>query len=434
MIASTAGATGTAVRFGAGAERLVLQSGYAITGIVQGGTAAGDVTTLELGAGTSGGFTGVGGGNGGIAGAFTFQAITALDIDAGASWSFSGTESVASLQVGGTATVGGKLTVATLANDVGGLQVGANATLELGSATGNGNTITLSSGSTLKIDQAALFGTGQATSGYSGDVIAGFVQGEFIDLADINNATAVLQSYNATTHVAQITDGTRTADLTFAAGTLGLPAAFTLQSDGGAGTLLESVACYCTGTLIATPAGEVPVETLGIGDTVLTADGRAVPVRWIGRRSYAGRFLAGRRHLLPIRIAAGALGEGLPRRDLLISPKHAMLLDGMLVPAEVLVNGQGITQVTAMDRVDYVHVELDQHEAILAEGAASETFADDDSRMLFHNAQEYASLYPVLMAGYLPQPVWCAPRVEHGHRVERLRRRLAGLGRRQDAA
>ena len=422
-IASTAGATGTAVRFGSGAERLVLQSGYAVTGIVQGGTGAADVTTLELASGTGGAFTGLGGGNGGITGKFTFQNIGALDLDSGSTWSFSGAESVAGLQVGGTAAIAGKLTVASLANDGGSLKIAAGATLEIGAAAGSGNTISMVSGATLEIDHAASFGTGQGTAAYAGDMIAGFGTGSFIDLNDIAFASAAIGPYNATTNVVQVSDGTHVADLTFAFGTPGLPSALSLHADGNGGTLLESVACYCAGTLIAAPAGEVPVEQLRIGDMILTADGRAVPIRWIGRRSYAGRLLAGRKHLLPIRIHAGALGDGLPRRDLLISPSHAMVLDGMLVPAAELVDGHAITQERHAARVDYFHLELDRHEAIIAEGAASESFLDDDSRAIFQNAHE-VTLDP---QPHHPgrEPAWCLPRVTDGYALDELRRRLA---------
>ncbi len=191
-----------------------------------------------------------------------------------------------------------------------------------------------------------------------------------------------------------------------------------LASDSNGGTLV-SVACYAAGTRILTPAGEVAAEELRAGDHVVTAAGRSEPIVWVGRRSYAGRFLAGQAHLLPIRISAGALGAGLPHRDLLVSPCHAMFLDGVLVPAANLVNGSTVTQDRAAQRVDYVHIELARHDVILAEGAASETFVDDGSRGLFHNAAECAPHPENRQAEY------CAPRLTQGYALEAIRRRLA---------
>ena len=180
----------------------------------------------------------------------------------------------------------------------------------------------------------------------------------------------------------------------------------------------ENVACYCTGTLILTDRGEKPVESLRIGDLVATASGGLEPIRWIGRRSYAGRFLQRNPAMLPVSIAAGALGNGLPRRMLRISPNHAMLLDGVLVAAKDLVNGMTIARERSADQVDYVHLELEQHDAVLAEGAASETFVDDGSRAMFHNLAETA-------APSAPASVaFCAPRVDSGHELDAIRRRL----------
>ncbi|OUI93295.1 hypothetical protein HK19_14040 [Acetobacter persici] len=200
---------------------------------------------------------------------------------------------------------------------------------------------------------------------------------------------------------------------------------FVLSDDGHGGTLLtleEGTPCYCPGTLIQTEAGERPVETLEIGDRLVTRDGALRPIRWIGRRAYDGRFAAGRTDIMPVRIAAGALGNGLPRRDLVISPLHAMFLLGVLVPAHALVNGQTITQAENVSVIEYIHIELETHDIIYAEGAPSETFVDDGSRGMFHNAHEFAELYPDAEPA---APRYCAPRVEDGEALEIVRRYLA---------
>ena len=177
-------------------------------------------------------------------------------------------------------------------------------------------------------------------------------------------------------------------------------------------------ACYCPGTLIRTAQGDVAVEDLAIGMRVVTVDGLCKPVRWIGRRSYAGRFLRARPALLPVRILAGALAAGIPSRDLIVSPAHALLLDGVLVPAGELVNGVTILRELSAGQIDYIHIELAEHDVIWANDAAAETFLDDDSRAMFSNAAEYASLYPDAPAGAAG---FCAPRIVSGPTLERLR-------------
>jgi hypothetical protein len=180
-------------------------------------------------------------------------------------------------------------------------------------------------------------------------------------------------------------------------------------------------ACYLAGTRIATEGEAVAIETLRIGDAVRTCGGRMRSIRWIGRRSYDGRFAAANRNVWPILIRAGALDAGLPSRDLYVSPRHAMFLDGVLIPAGELVNGVTILRGTPMGRVDYYHVELDTHDIILAEGAPSESYNDHDNRQMFHNAAEYAALYPQ----HDPQPAQdCAPRLEQGAIVEAVRASL----------
>ena len=101
----------------------------------------------------------------------------------------------------------------------------------------------------------------------------------------------------------------------------------------GSLTIDSVTPCYCPGTLILTDRGEQPVEALDIGDTVVTASGEHRPIKWIGRRSYAGCFIAGNHLMLPVTVQAGALAEGVPHTDLTTSPGHGMWVDGQLVPA-----------------------------------------------------------------------------------------------------
>jgi microcystin-dependent protein len=211
---------------------------------------------------------------------------------------------------------------------------------------------------------------------------------------------------------------------------------FSLNDNGNTGfpalgatasVTIDIVPCYCPGTLIRTARGQKRVEQLRIGDKVMTKSGVAVPVKWIGRRSYSGRFVLGRKDILPVCIKAGALDDNLPKRDLWISPHHAMYFEdkaqgGVLIEARHLVNGVSIVQAERADKVEYIHVELDSHDVIVAEGALSETFLDDDSRGMFHNAHEYDGLYP----DDVRQPArYCAPRRDDGYEVEAVRRRLA---------
>jgi hypothetical protein len=152
--------------------------------------------------------------------------------------------------------------------------------------------------------------------------------------------------------------------------------------------------CFMPGTRIRTPKGEITVETLSRGDLVTTADGRAAPVAWIGRCTVATRF-ADPLRVLPIRVKADALGDKTPSRDLLLSPDHALLVDGVLVHAAALVNGSSIVRETNVPaQFTYYHIELDDHSLILAEDTPAETFIDHVDRLAFDNWQEHEALYP----------------------------------------
>jgi O-antigen biosynthesis protein len=143
------------------------------------------------------------------------------------------------------------------------------------------------------------------------------------------------------------------------------------------------------------------------------------PIIWIGRRHHAD--VAARAHLQPIRISRGALGEDLPHRDLWVSPEHAMYVEGMLIPAAALVNGISIVRDDSFDQLTYFHLEFARHQVIFAEGAAAESFVDDDSREMFDNAHTFTELYPHAIS----KPAhFCAPRVEDGAELEKVRSAL----------
>ena len=153
-------------------------------------------------------------------------------------------------------------------------------------------------------------------------------------------------------------------------------------------------ACFGAGTLIATPAGETAVEALAIGDLIETADGRSVAVKWIGHQTLSRHFSGA--DMQPVRIAAGALGNGLPRADLVVTADHGMVIDGYVINASALVNGSTIDFVPLADlpaTVTYYHVETADHDVILANGAPAETFVDAISRSHFNNHAEYLALY-----------------------------------------
>jgi Hint domain len=189
------------------------------------------------------------------------------------------------------------------------------------------------------------------------------------------------------------------------------------------------------GTMIRTPDGEVAIETLKRGDLIVSTEGRAIPVNWIGRQTISTRF-ADPLRALPIRVKAGALGDDVPSRDLLVSPDHALLLGDVLVQAGALVNGISIVRETNVPQsFTYYHVELNDHSLILAENTPAETFIDNVDRLAFDNWEEYEALYPEGKAIVeMPYPRAKAHRQVPQAIRERLAERARRLGRSVRAA
>lgn len=133
--------------------------------------------------------------------------------------------------------------------------------------------------------------------------------------------------------------------------------------------------------MIDTREGARPIEELRAGDQVLTVDRGAQALRWTGSRSLD---LRGNEHLRPVRIAAGALGQGLPLADLVVSRQPRVLVrsaiarrmfgaDEVLVAAKHLVSLPGIEVVEDAAQVTYIHLLFDRHELVTSNGAVSES-------------------------------------------------------------
>jgi hypothetical protein len=157
------------------------------------------------------------------------------------------------------------------------------------------------------------------------------------------------------------------------------------------GNFIVQVACFRQGTRISTPSGDVAIEALRPGDSVITAAGEVRPVRWTGQRRVVCHRHPHPEQVWPIRVAAGALGFATPCADLYVSPDHALFLDGVLVPAWLLINGTTIAREPTA-AVTWHHLELDSHDVILAEGAPAETYLDTGDRGKFRG--EVTPLFP----------------------------------------
>ena len=167
--------------------------------------------------------------------------------------------------------------------------------------------------------------------------------------------------------------------------------------------------CFTPGTLIATPRGEVAVESLRPGDRIITRDNGMQEIAWVGRRDIGWSDLVSAPHLKPILVRAGSLGHDLPERDMMVSPNHRLLVANdrtalyfdeheVLVAAKHLISSDGVQAVDAAG-ISYIHFMCARHEVVLSNGAWTETFQPGDFTLKgMGNAQrsEIFDLFPEL--------------------------------------
>ena len=199
---------------------------------------------------------------------------------------------------------------------------------------------------------------------------------------------------------------------------------------GNGSVTIAEVPCYVSGTRLLTDCGEVAVEQLKVGDALVTASGAHRPVRWLGSRRVDCARHPEPSAVWPVRIQAGAFAPGVPARDLWVSPGHSMLIEGVLIQSDKLINGASIVQVP-LASVEYWHVELDSHDVIFAEGLAAESYLDTGNRAGFYkNGGAYLEAHPDFRPKHWAET--CVPLVFEGAAVQKargdLRDRAVALG------
>ena len=400
-IESTQGTSGIAVTFSGGNARLIDIPGAVFVGQVNGGA---DLTNaLELASGASvGTLSGIGG---------QFTNFTTVMVDPNTSWTLTGDNTLTAAST--FTNAGTLLTSGALVADAGavvnnGVMVLDPSTMTVASLTGNGS-VTIEAGSTLVVagsissgETIVFTGSGSYLDLQGPNSVAGTINdlavGETIDLKGIAPGTV---SYND----GEIQfNGSDAFPLTLASGNAPRISA---SSDGTDLTAL----CFCFDTMIQTPLGQVKVQDLAVGDLVMTLDGHARPLEWIG----TGAVLAtrGRRNAAtPVVVCKGALADNVPSQDLRVTKGHSLYFEGVLIPVEFLVNHRSIHWDDRAQEVVLYHLELATHDVLLANGAPAESYRDDGNRWLFRNANSgwdqppKPPCAPVLTGGELVDSIW----------------------------
>jgi hypothetical protein len=211
--------------------------------------------------------------------------------------------------------------------------------------------------------------------------------------------------------------------ITFALGdaVTGLPNQQT-TSQSVQGVADATLACFAAGTRIATSSGDVAVEFLRIGNEVVSVFGGVAPVKWLGHRRIDCTRHPRPMDVWPVRVCRNAFAEGLPRRDLILSPDHAVYVENHLIPIRYLLNGATILQ-ERRDSVTYWHLELPAHDVIVAEGLPAETYLDTGNRNAFAECDGAVAMTPDFA-----RAVWdaegCAPLMTDGPIVRCVRETL----------
>jgi autotransporter passenger strand-loop-strand repeat protein len=261
--------------------------------------------------------------------------------------------------------------------------------------------------------------TAVTSSGFGGSagLISGWQAGDVIDETLTSPGTASLSLTTSDGNTVATITGATYPDVFVFAGTA-VANNITLEPDGAGGVELAYTACFVTGTRLQTENGPRAVETLAVGERVITADGAARPIRWIGTRALDCTRHPHPESVWPVVVRRDAFGPALPERDLWLSPAHAVAWGGVLMPVGLLQNGRTVLQVQR-PRVEYWHIELDSHDLLLTEGLPTESYLDTGNRCAFVNGGAYIEQHPDFLPKHAAET--CIPLVFGGPEVARVK-------------
>ena len=262
----------------------------------------------------------------------------------------------------------------------------------------------------------------------------------------IDPATGAVNAFGASFPGLELTDGGTAADgkFYFTAGNPNTGQEYLCTIDIVTGQLLSEVAttqqsfvadqpftCFLMGTYIGGAYGEIAVHELAVGDLVQAQDARLAPVKWIGHRRVDCRRHPKPYKVWPVCVRTCAFGEGMPHRDLWLSPDHAVFVDDVLIPIKHLINGTSIAQVP-VDEATYYHIELEHHDVLLAEGLPAESYLDTGDRSNFENGGGPITLHPEFSArrwdnAHIWEALACARLIVTGPELDAVRQQVNAL-------
>lgn len=278
--------------------------------------------------------------------------------------------------------------------------------------------------STIQFDSGATWLVAGDTLGLAaGQTIDGFAYGDTIEVTGV---TVTGSSYAG--GVLTLDDTAGSVDLNLSGNFITSDLVVTNNASGAEITPAAAVPCFAAGTRIATERGAVAVEHLDVGDVVLTVSGGKQAIQWIGHRRVDCRRHMNPTLIWPIRISPHAFGQGRPERALLLSPGHAVFVENVLIPIQLLINDRTIRQIR-VDDVSYYHIELPRHDIVLAEGLPAESYLETGGRAAFANSGVVLDLHPDFVADLKRVAmVWAcfgyAPLTGGGEHLVRARRKL----------